>query len=216
MTSEPRRDPTTDHLLTPANAALLVIDYQPVQVHSVRSMDQRSLVDNMLRVARIAKLYQLPIVLSTVNVTTGVSEPTVPELRQVFVDDQAIDRTTINAWEDVEFRAAVERTGRRKLLMCALWTEACLTFPTLDAIETGYEVYPVVDAVGGTSPDAHQTALERVAQAGARLVSWVQLACELQRDWARNETASAFKEILFGPPSASSAAVHNGATSAAA
>ena len=100
--------------------------------------------------------------------------------------------------------------------MCALWTEACLTFPTLDAIDAGYEVYPVVDAVGGTSPDAHRVALERVAQAGARLVSWVQVICELQRDWARAETVPAFRQILFGPPASSSAGLHSGAASAAA
>jgi len=179
-------------------------------------MDQHSLVENMVRVPRIAKLYQLPVVLSTVNVTSGANQPTIPELRQVFVDIEELDRPTINAWEDVEFRAAVERTGRKKLLMCALWTEACLTFPTLDAIEAGYQVYPVADAVGGTSPDAHRTALERVAQAGARLVSWVQVICELQRDWARTETVPAFREILFGPPTTSGAGPHNSAPSAAA
>jgi nicotinamidase-related amidase len=83
--------------------------------------------------------------------------------------------------------------------MTALWTEACLAFPTLDALRSGYDVYPVVDAVGGTSLDAHRTALERATQAGAKPVSWVQLACELQRDWARTATAPKFKEILFGP-----------------
>jgi len=214
MTSESRRDPITDRLLTPANSALLVIDYQPVQVHSIRSMDQHTLVENIVRVARTAKLYQLPVVLSTVNVTSGANQPTIPELRQVFADSDEIDRTTINAWEDVEFRAAVARTGRQKLLLCALWTEACLTFPTLDAIEAGYQVYPVADAVGGTSQEAHRIALERVAQAGARLVSWVQAICELQRDWARTETEPAFREILFGAPATGSGGSINGVTSA--
>jgi nicotinamidase-related amidase len=216
MTSEPRRDPVTDRLLTPANTALLVIDYQPVQVHSIRSMDQQSMVDNVVRVANMAKLYQLPVVLSTVNVASGINQPTVPELRQVLADNEEIDRTTINAWEDVEFRAAVEHTGRKNLLMCALWTEACLTFPTLDAIEAGYHVYPVVDAVGGTSPEAHRAALERVAQAGAHPVGWVGVICELQRDWARTETVPTFKQILFGPPHTDSAVPHNGATTAVA
>jgi nicotinamidase-related amidase len=110
---------------------------------------------------------------------------------------EAIDRTTINAWEDVEFVDAVKATGRKKLLMTALWTEACLTFPTLDALREGYEVYPIADAVGGTSLEAHRAALERVVQAGAQPTSWVQLLCELQRDWARKETAGLFAEILF-------------------
>jgi nicotinamidase-related amidase len=110
---------------------------------------------------------------------------------------ESFDRTTINAWEDVEFNKAVKATGRKKLIMAALWTEACLTFPALDALHEGYEVYPVVDAVGGTSPEAHRAALERMVQAGAWPVSWVQLICELQRDWQRQETAQEFAEILF-------------------
>ena len=110
---------------------------------------------------------------------------------------EAFDRTTINAWEDVEFRKAVQATGRRKLVMTALWTEACLSFPTLDAIREGYEVFVVVDAVGGTSPLAHETALRRVEQAGAQLISIPSLLCELQRDWARKETVPAFVDLLF-------------------
>jgi isochorismate hydrolase len=106
-------------------------------------------------------------------------------------------RTASNAWEDEQFLQAVKVTGRKKLIMTALWTEACLAFPTLDALRDGYEVYPVVDAVGGTSLEAHRVALERVAQAGAKLISWVQMACELQRDWARSDTAARFAEILF-------------------
>ena len=194
MSSEPIRDQITDHLLTPKNCALVFIDYQPTQVNSIRSMDRQQLVQNSVRVARIALTYGLPTVLSTVNVKTGVNKPTVQELAEVLPDTPQIDRTTINAWEDVEFKAAIEATGRKKLVMAALWTEACLTFPTLDALREGYEVYPVADAVGGTSIEAHETALERMAQAGAKLTSWVQLACELQRDWARTQTAAAFAQ----------------------
>lgn len=197
MSSEPIRDQFTDHLLTPKNSALLVIDYQPVQVNSVRSRDRQELVDNIVRVSKIASTYGLPIVLSTVNVTSGKNRPTIAELLDVLPNSTQIDRTTINAWEDVQFKAAVEATGRRKLLMTALWTEACLAFPTLDALREGYEIYPVVDAVGGTSLEADEAALERVAQAGAKLASWVQVACELQRDWARSATAATFSDILF-------------------
>jgi nicotinamidase-related amidase len=196
MTSEPIRDPTIDALLTPDNAALLVIDYQPSQISIVKSMDHELLLDNIVSVARIGKTYDLPIVLSTVNVAGGQG-PTLPELKAVLADHNEIDRTQINAWEDVDFRQAVEATGRKKLIMTALWTEVCLTFPTLDALRSGFEVYPVVDAVGGTSPDAHRAGLERVVQAGAQPISWVSLACELQRDWARVETVPDVVDIVL-------------------
>ncbi len=200
MSSEPIRDQITDHLLTPMNSALIMIDYQPTQVNSIRSMDRQQLVQNSVRVARIASTYGLPIILSTVNVKSGRNQPTIPELIEVLPNTPQIDRTTINAWEDVEFKTAVEATGRKKLIMAALWTEACLSFPTLDALREGYDVYPVADAVGGTSLEAHETALERMVQAGAKPTSWVQLACELQRDWARTKTATPFTDILFGKP----------------
>jgi nicotinamidase-related amidase len=196
MTSEPIRDPLTDPLLTPQNAALVVIDYQPSQIQTVRSMDHDLLLDNIVSVARIAKTYDLPIVLSTVNVANGQG-PTLPELKAVLSDSQEIDRTQINAWEDTEFRRAVDATGRKKLIMTALWTEVCLTFPTLDALREGFEVYPVVDAVGGTSPEAHRAGLERIVQSGAQPISWVSLACELQRDWARVETVPDIVDIVL-------------------
>src|SRR5437868_6195236 len=197
MSSEPIRDPAKDHLLTPQNAALVIIDYQPTQVNSIKSMDHQTLVDHIVTVAKTAIAYGLPIILSTVNVATGKNKPTVQPLLDALGNIEAYDRTTINAWEDVEFRAAVEATTRRKLIMAALWTEACLTFPSLDAMRAGYEVYPVVDAVGGTSVTAHETALRRVEQAGAQLISIPQLLCELQRDWARNDTVPAFVSLLF-------------------
>jgi nicotinamidase-related amidase len=197
MTSLPARDQADDHLLTPKNCALILIDYQPIQVGSIASMDRRDLVMNIVAVARTAKLYGVPIVLSTVNVKTGVNQPTIPQLAKVLDGIEALDRTTINAWEDAEFVKAVKATDRKKLLMAALWTEACLSFPTLDAIREGFEIYPIVDAVGGTSVEAHRAALERMIQAGARPTSWVQILCELQRDWSRKETAGPFAEILF-------------------
>jgi nicotinamidase-related amidase len=197
MASQPIRDQVQDQLLTPKNSALIIIDYQPVQVGSVASMDRRTLVTNIVAVANAAKLFGLPIVLSTVNVKTGANSPTIHQLAEVLEGIEAFDRTTINAWEDVEFVQAVKATGRKKLIMAALWTEACLTFPALDALREGYEAYPVVDAVGGTSLQAHQAALQRVIQAGAQPISWVQLLCELQRDWSRTQTAKPFAELLF-------------------
>jgi nicotinamidase-related amidase len=198
MTSKRIRDPFVDHLLTPQNCALAIIDYQPVQVKSVKSMDHAQLIDNVVRVAETTMTYRLPIVLSTVNVSTGANEPTIAPLADVLRGIEPIDRTTMNSWEDVEFRRAVEATGRRKLVMVALWTEVCLTFPLLDAMRDGYEAYPVVDAVGGTSVEAHRAGLARLLQAGARPVSWTELICELQRDWTRAATAGSFKKILFG------------------
>jgi nicotinamidase-related amidase len=132
-----------------------------------------------------------------VNVGSGQNKPTVPELAELLEDSPPIDRTTINSWEDANFVAAVRATGRRKLVFCALWTEACMAFAALDALRQSYEVYPVVDAIAGTSIEAHSAALKRVAQAGGKLTSWVSLACELQRDWARQETVPEFVQILF-------------------
>ena len=196
MTSEPIRDPLIDHLLTPQNSVLVVIDYQPNQIKAISSMDRDLLVRNIVSVARTAKTFGLPIVLSTINVASG-AEPTVPELKKVLADNIEIDRTQINAWEDIEFRQAVEATGRRKLIMTALWTEVCLAYPSLDVLRTGYEVYPVVDAVAGTSPEAHRAGLERVVQAGGQPISWVSLACELQRDWARQDSVAEIVDIVL-------------------
>lgn len=196
MTSETRRDPVTDQLLTPENSAFIVIDYQPVQVSSIRSMDQRELVFNIVSTAKAAVNYKLPIVHSTVNVATGRNKPPIAPLMEVLRNYPTYDRTSINSWEDLGFRKAVEETGRRKLIMTALWTEACLTFPALDALKEGYEVYVVVDAVGGTSVAAHEAALRRIEQAGAKLISRTQLYCELQRDWSREETIPGFMEVF--------------------
>jgi nicotinamidase-related amidase len=197
MSSETIRDPVKDHLLTPQNAAFIVIDYQPVQVNSIASMERQRLVSNILRAAKAAVTYGLPVVHSTVNVRTGVNKPPIAPLRRVLEKYPVYDRTTINAWEDVEFRQAVEATGRKKLIMTALWTEACLTFPALDALKSGYEVYVVADAVGGTSVTAHEMALRRIEQAGARMSSVTQLFCELQRDWQRKETVPGFMTLFF-------------------
>ena len=196
MTSEPMRDPVTDHLLTPRNSALVVIDYQPLQLQVMTSMDREVLVDNIVSVARLARTYDLPVILSTVNAADGQGN-TLPEIKAALPDTPEIDRTTMNAWEDVEFRQAVEATGRKKLIMTALWTEICLAFPTLDALRDGFEIYPVVDAVGGTSPEAHRAGLERIVHAGARPISWVGLAGELQRDWARADTVGDLVDIVL-------------------
>lgn len=191
------RDTLADQLITPQNAALVIIDFQPVQVASIVSMERRELVANVVAVAKAAKLYGLPIVLSTVNVATGRNQPTIRQLTEVLGDIEPIDRTSINAWEDVDFVAAVKATGRHKLIMVALWTEVCLVFPALDALREGFEVFHVVDAVAGTSIEAHRAGLERILQAGGQPITWIQLACELQRDWAREDTTAGFADIVF-------------------
>lgn len=196
MSSYPQRDPKKDHLITPENSVLLIIDYQPIQITSINSMDKRDLIMNMGTLSELAKAYNLPVILSTVNVRTGANKDTIPPIHEKFGDIKSYDRTSINAWEDKEFYEAVQATGRKKLLMAALWTEACLTFPTIDAIREGYEVYPVVDCVGGTSVIAHECALRRVEQAGAQLTTLAQLACELQRDWNREQTKEDFVHIM--------------------
>ena len=192
------RDTASDQLLTPANAALVVIDYQPVQVSSIASRDKRSLVHNIAMTCQLAKLYQLPVVLSTVNVKTGINQPMIHNIMDIFPNIEPIDRTAINAWEDEDFVNAVKATQRKKLVIAALWTEVCLVFPSLDALQAGFQVYPVVDAVGGTSLEAHESALRRLEQAGAKPTTTVQLACELQRDWNRKATADQFAQLLFG------------------
>lgn len=196
MASEAIRNPHTDQLLTPENSALIVIDYQPVQVSSIRSMPRDELVFNITSVAKAAVNFNLPIIHSTVNVATGRNKPPIEELQAVLGHLPTYDRTSINSWEDTEFKQAVKALGRKKLIMTALWTEACLTFPVLDAIQEGYEVYVPVDAVGGTSLAAHEAALRRMEQAGAKLISRVQMYCELQRDWAREVTVQGFMGVF--------------------
>ena len=197
MASAPVRDPLADHLITPQNAVMVLIDYQPAQFAVIRSVDPDLLLKNIVSTVKTVKTFELPIVHSTVNVASGRVGPTVPELSELLSQNPPIDRTAINAWEDVDFLAAVHATGRRKLIFCALWTEVCMAFPALDALREGYEVYPVIDAIGGTSLEAHRAGLERVIQAGAQPISWVSLACELQRDWARQETVPAIVDIVL-------------------
>jgi len=134
----------------------------------------------------------LPVVHSTVNVQTGLNKPPVPHIPKALDGYPIYHRTSINSWEDVEFRKAVDDPGRKKLIMTALWTEACLTFPAFNPLAEGYEVYVRVDAVGGTSVAAHDAALRRVEQAGA-----VQLFCGLQREWKRSETVPAFMSLFI-------------------
>lgn len=185
-----------DELLSPDNSVFVLIDYQPTQVNSINLMDRHQLIESVTALTAMIKSYQVPIILSTVNVTNGRNQDTIPQLKELLTDVPSYDRTSINAWEDADFKAALEATGRKKIIIAVLWTEACLTFPALDALKEGYEVFPVVDAVGGTSVIAHETALRRVEQAGAQLSSFAQIACEFQRDWNRTETVPLFIKAM--------------------
>jgi nicotinamidase-related amidase len=142
---------------------------------------------NVTMLGRVATSYELPVVLSTVYVKHGMTG-TNPELREALPGITEIDRTTMNSWEDPEFRAAVEQTGRKKLIIAGLWTEVCVTFPVLDALREGFQVYFVVDAIGGVSRVAHESAIQRMLNAGAIPITVLGLACELQRDWARPDS----------------------------
>jgi nicotinamidase-related amidase len=185
--TSPIRNPEKDFLLTPENAVFAFIDYQPEQFYGVHSKDRDDLMMNVVTLANIAHDYSVPTVLSTVGVRAGVNQATVPELREALSGVEEIDRSTLNAWEDEDFVAAVKKTGRKKIIMAGLWTEVCVAFPTLDALDNGYDVYPVVDAIGGVTKETHEAAIQRMVQSGAQPITTLALACELQRDWARNE-----------------------------
>lgn len=182
----PIRDPKQDRLITPANAVLALIDYQPDQYTGVRSVGHAELLVHVTTLGKIATAYDLPVVLSTVGVKSNGMAGSNVELLEALPGVPEIDRTTLNSWEDPDFRAAVQKTGRKKLIVAGLWSEICVAFPVLDALAEGYEVYFVADAIGGVSAAAHEAAMQRMVQAGAVPISVIGLAAELQRDWGRD------------------------------
>jgi nicotinamidase-related amidase len=174
-------------LLTPQNCTVIFIDHQPQMTFGVANIDRQTLLNNTLLLAKSAKVFKVPTILTTVE-TASFSGNMWPQLLDVFPDQIPIERTSMNSWEDKAFVAAVEKTGRKKLVMAALWTEVCLAFPAIQALEAGYEVYGVEDASGGTSVVAHEAAMRRIEQAGAVPVTALQVLLEFQRDWARKDT----------------------------
>ncbi len=181
-------------LLTPQNSVLLIIDQQPQMAFATRSIDIVELRNNVTGLAKAAKAFKVPTILTTVA-EKSFSGPTFPEVQAVFPDQKPIDRTTMNSWEDPRIVDAVKKTGRKKLIISALWTEVCGVGPVLSAIDEGYEVYFVTDASGGVSREAHEMAVQRMIQAGATPVTWLQVLLEYQRDWARQETYAAVTGI---------------------
>jgi nicotinamidase-related amidase len=182
-------------LLTPQDSAVIFIDHQPQMAFGVTSIDRQLLKNNVVALAKTAKAFNVPTVLTAVE-TESFSGYVWPELLAVFPNLKPIERSSMNSWEDAKFVEAVKKTGRKKLVIAALWTEVCLLFPALQAIAESYEVYAVVDASGGTSQVAHDTAVQRMVQAGVIPVTWQQVMLEYQRDWARKETYDAVMKIV--------------------
>ncbi|MEV6805685.1 hydrolase [Streptomyces sp. NPDC017248] len=182
-------------LLTPDNCAVLFVDHQPQMFFGAGSGDRTAVINATVGLAKAAKAFDVPVVLSTVA-AESFSGPILPQLADVFPGQEVVDRTTMNAWEDAAFVDAVKATGRSKLVIAGLWTEVCVVLPTLSALAQGYEVYVVTDASAGVTPQAHEHAVQRVLQAGAVPVTWVQVLLELQRDWARTETYAATTGVV--------------------
>jgi nicotinamidase-related amidase len=182
-------------MLTPQNSAIALIDYQPAMYQGVQSHDRLTTMHNVQILAKAAKLFNIPTVLSTVA-KDSFSGPFMPEVVDLFPDHDIIDRTSMNSWLNAKFRDAVHATGRKKFVVAGLWTEACVMFPTLDMLNEGFEVYIPADACGDLSVEAHNRSMDRLVQAGAAPITSCQYVFELQQDWARSETYEGVMEIL--------------------
>jgi len=185
----------TGGLLTPDNSVLMMVDYQPQMFFGVQSIDRQLLINNIEGLAKSAKLFKVPTILTTIA-AESFSGPELPEIEHAITGVKPIDRSTMNAWEDKRVVEAVKKTGRQKLIVAGLWTEVCVAFPALSALEDGYEVYVVADAIGGSSKDSHDFAMWRMVKAGVIPVTWLQVLLEYQRDWARSETYDQTLEII--------------------
>ncbi len=195
MLSEPFRSDTDKGLLTRDNCVVCLVDHQPQMNFGVASTDRDLLLNNTLLLARAAELFGVPTVLTTVA-AEDFSGYMYPQILDIFPGRAVIDRTTVNAWEDETFRAAIEMTGRRNLVMSALWTEVCLALPTIQALADGYNVFVVEDACGGVSKVVHDAAMRRVEAAGAVPITAMAFLLELQRDWARKDTYEGVMSVL--------------------
>lgn len=181
-------------LINADDTLFIFIDHQPQMAFGVTSIDRQTLKNNTVALAKSAKLFGVPIILTAVE-TESFSGYIWPELMDV-VQQKPIERTSMNSWDSEELVAQVKASGKKKLVICALWTEACLLFPTLCAIEEGYEIYIVTDASGGTSPEAHDAAIRRMEQAGAHSLTTINALLELQRDWAHRDTYNGVMDIV--------------------
>ncbi len=182
-------------LLTPDNCVVALIDHQPQMIFGVSNVDRQSIINNTVALAKAARVFDVPVVLTTVE-TKSFSGNLWPQIRAVFPEQPAIERSSMNAWDDKNFVAAIKATGRKKLVLAGLWTEVCVTFPSVQAIHDGYEVYVVEDCCGDVSQLAHDNAMKRVIQAGAKPVTSLQVMLEFQRDWAEKDTYDAVMDIV--------------------
>lgn len=190
-------DPGTglNALLTPTNCALILIDHQPFQFAGLRSHDTQTIINNVVGLTKAAKIFGVPTLFTTVVEDKGGY--LIKQLQDVFPEQKPIDRTFINTWEDERVVAWVRKTGKKKIVMAALWTEICLAMPVIHALGEGYEVYIVTDASGGVSVEAHEMAIQRMVQAGAVPITWTVFGSELQRDWARTKTVPGLAQSLL-------------------
>lgn len=186
MKKSPLKSKISDSRLTPDNAVLLLVDHQVGLMQVVKDYEEQEFKNNILALADIGKLFKLPTILTT-SFEKGPNGPMLPELKALFPKAPYIPRPgQINAWDNEDFVKAIKKTGRRKLIIAGIVTDVCVAFPTLSAIEEGYEVYVVVDASGTFNTAVRDAALIRMSQAGAILTNWFALASELQRDWRNN------------------------------
>lgn len=185
----------TEKLLTPDNCVIAFIDHQPQMSFGVVSHDRQTIKNNTVGLAKAAKIFGVPTVLTTVE-TESFSGYTWPELVDALGGQQTVERSSMNSWEDAAFVKAVEATGKKKLVLSGLWTEVCIAFPAICALAEGYEVYFVSDACGATSKEAHDMAVQMMIQAGAQPRTWQQVLLEFQRDWARKETYDDVMELV--------------------
>jgi nicotinamidase-related amidase len=181
-------------LLTPEECVVVLIDHQPFQIANLHSHEPTMVVNNVIGLAKFAKAFKVPVILTSVLEARGGK--IIKGLQDVFPDQKPIDRTYINTWQDKKVVDAVKATGRRKLVLAALWTEMCLAMPAIQAVGEGYEVYVVTDASGGVSAEAHDMAVRRMVQAGIVPITWIALSGEWQRDWARESTLADAAKIL--------------------
>jgi nicotinamidase-related amidase len=182
-------------LLTPDNCVVALIDHQPQMLFGVANFDRQGVINNVVALAKAAKVFDLPVVLSTVE-SKSFSGNLWPQIQAVFPGKVPIERTSMNSWDDKNFVAAIEKTGRKKIVLAGLWTETCVTLPTTQAIHDGYEVYVVEDCCGDVSQLAHDNAMKRVIQAGAKPVTALMVMLEWQRDWANLGTYDAVMDIV--------------------